>query len=122
MKKLLFLIPVLFLAFSVSAQTSKELIGKWQLVKWTKNGKDKDIVKAHKTDQVFQVFKEGGAFESVIGDKTHKGTWKLNKDNTSLTITASIAVVDFSIDYFDATKRIITSPMVGTLEYKKVSE
>ena len=122
MKKLLFLIPVLFLAFSVTAQTSKELIGKWQLVKWTKNGKDKDIVKANKTDQVFQVFKESGNFESVIGDKTHKGSWKLNTENTRLTITVTIAVVDFKIDYFDATKRIITSPSVGTLEYKKVSE
>jgi len=122
MKNLFFVAVVFFMAVTVSAQTQEQLLGKWQLVKWTKKGKDKDIADYYKTDQVFQVFKEGNKFESIVGDKTHKGTWKLNKDNTVLTITSGIVVADFTVDYFDAQKRIITYATLGTLEYKKVSE
>ena len=122
MKKLFFAALVFFMAASVQAQTATELVGKWQLVKWTKKGKEKNIAEFYKTDQVFQVFKEDKKFESIVGDKTHKGTWKLNKDNSELTITVTIAVVQFKIDYFDAEKRIITDPSVGTFEYKKVTE
>ncbi|MDA6069673.1 hypothetical protein NJT12_08575 [Flavobacterium sp. AC] len=71
MKKI-FLIFICLVGFSVNAQTSKELIGKWQLVKWVKKGKEKDIKDYYKTDQVFQVFKENGDFESIVGDESHK--------------------------------------------------
>jgi len=121
MKKLLFAIVFLF-GLSASAQTSKELIGKWQLVKWTKNGKEKNIQERFKTDQVFQVFKENGDFESVIGEESHKAKWKLSKDNTHLTIISVILPVEFTINFFDIQKRVITNPQVGTFEYKKVSE
>lgn len=110
------------MAFAVSAQTQEQLLGKWQLVKQTKKGKEKDIAGYYKTDKVFQVFKADNKFESIVGDKTHKGKWNLNKDNTKLTITVTIAVVEFTIDYFDADKRIITDPAIGTFEYKKVKE
>lgn len=123
MKKVLFVSVLFFIVFSANAQTSKELIGKWQLVKWTKNGKEKSIIDEYKTDQVFQVFKDKGKFESVVDDKIHKGSWKLSKDNKKLTIIADLVVtVDFTIDYFDAGKRIITYPEIGTLEYQKVTE
>ncbi|KAF2331514.1 MULTISPECIES: hypothetical protein [Flavobacterium] len=121
MNKLLFCIAFL-LALSTSAQTSKELIGKWQLVKWTKNGKEKSIEKRFKTDQVFQVFKENGDFESVIGDELHKAKWKLSNDNSQLTIISVILPVVFTINSFDSQKRVITNPEVGTFEYKKVAE
>lgn len=45
-------------AGTVTAQTSKELVGKWQLVKWTHNNKEKDIKDYFKTDQVYQIFME----------------------------------------------------------------
>ncbi|MFB9079477.1 hypothetical protein ACFFLS_06290 [Flavobacterium procerum] len=121
MKKLL-LVFVILLGLTASAQTSKELIGKWQLVKWTKNGKEKDIQKHFKTDQVFQVFKENGDFESVIGNESHKAKWKLSQDNSELTIISVILPVTFKIDYFDSQKRIITTPQVGTFEYKKIPD
>lgn len=121
MKKIFFLF-ICFISLSIAAQTSKELIGKWQLVKWTKKGKEKDIKEYYKTDQVFQVFKENGDFESLVGDESHKAKWKLSKDNSELTIIAVLMPVKFSVDYFDANKRIITTPQIGTFEYKKVSE
>ncbi|MFC0779845.1 hypothetical protein [Flavobacterium sp. HJSW_4] len=121
MKKLLFAIVFLF-GLSASAQTSKELIGKWQLVKWTKNGKEKSIEKRFKTNQVFQVFKENGDFESVIGEESHKAKWKLSKDNTHLTIISVILPVEFTINSFDSQNRVITNPQVGTFEYKKITD
>lgn len=121
MKKLFFVIAFL-IGLSASAQTSKELIGKWQLVKWTKNGKEKDIQKRFKTDQVFQVFKENGDFESLVGEESHKAKWKLSKDNSQLTIISVILPIEFRIDSFDSEKRVITNAQVGTFEYKKVSE
>ncbi|WP_433836392.1 hypothetical protein [Flavobacterium anhuiense] len=121
MKKLL-LAFVFLIGLSASAQTSKELIGKWQLVKWTKNGKEKNIQERFKTDQVFQVFKENGDFESVIGEESHKAKWKLSKNNSKLTIISVILPVEFTIDSFDSQKRVITNAQVGTFEYKKVSD
>lgn len=121
MKKLIIAF-VFLIGLSASAQTSKELIGKWQLIKWTKNGKEKNIQERFKTDQVFQVFKENGDFESVIGEESHKAKWKLSKDNSKLTIISVILPVEFTINSFDNQKRIITNAQVGTFEYKKVSE
>ena len=113
---------VFLIGLPLSAQTSKELIGKWQLVKWTKNGKEKNIQERFKTDQVFQVFKENGDFESVIGDESHKAKWKLSDDNSHLTIISVILPIEFTINSFDSQKRVITNTQVGTFEYKKVSE
>ena len=120
--KRIFFTFIFLIGLSVSAQTSNELTGKWQLVKWTKNGKDKNIQEYYKTDQVFQVFKENGEFLSLVGDESHKAKWKLSKNNSELTIIAVLMPVKFSVDYFDAQKRIITTPQIGTFEYKKVTE
>ncbi|KAF2328216.1 hypothetical protein [Flavobacterium daemonense] len=121
MKKL-FLAFVFLIGLSATAQTSKELIGKWQLVKWTKKGKEKSIQDYFKTDQVFQVFKENGDFDSLVGDESHKAKWKLSKDNSELTIISVLLPIKFTIDYFDSQKRVITSSQVGTFEYKKVAD
>ena len=119
MKKIIAFV-FLALGFSMNGQTSKELLGKWQLVKWVQNGKEKDINAYFKTDQVFQVFLDGGHFESVNGDEVHKAKWKLSKDNSELTITSAIIPVKFHIDFFDAEKRVMTYEQLGTFEYKKV--
>jgi len=113
---LLFLTAVLF----TYGQTSKELIGKWQLVKLTKNGTEKEISTVFKSDQVFQNFDQDGKFLGTVGEKHAKGKWKLSKNNDKLTITVDLIPVKFSIDYFDAQKRIITNDQLGTLEYKKI--
>ena len=122
MKKILFLLFIAFSALTVNAQTSKELVGKWQLVKLTKNGKEKDLNEVYKTDQVYQVFTEDGKFQGIVGDKSTNGKWKLSKDNKQLTVTVDLIPVKFQIEYFDNTKRIISHEQVGTLEYKKVTE
>lgn len=124
MRKLL-LLGFLFCLFSVNvdAQTPTELLmGKWKLVKWTtKKGTEKNIVSEFETDQVYQIFNEGGKFISVVGEKENKGKWKLSKENDVLTIRLKmIIVVDFHIDFMDAKKRIITTDQLGTLEYEKV--
>lgn len=111
------------LAMTLQAQTSKELLGKWKLVKFTQHGKEKDIMSTFKSDQVFQVFLPDGKFQSIVGGETHKSKWKLSKDNSELTIISSLIVpIKFHIDYFDSKKRIITSEILGTLEYQKVEE
>jgi hypothetical protein len=117
-----FLSLACLIGFLANAQTSKELLGKWQLVKWTKHGKEKSIQKTFKTDQVFQLFLENGEFQSLVGDEVHKSKWKLSKDNADLTITSTLILpIKFHIDYFDSQKRIMTSEEVGTFEYKKVA-
>lgn len=115
MKKLLVIVLVMF-SLSAFSQTSKELIGKWKLVKQTKNG---EVTSPKDT---YQVFMEKGDFEGINGDKTRRGSWKLSKDNKTLTIGISVIKVKFNIIYFDATKRTISSPETGTLEYEKVIE
>lgn len=118
------LLTLIFCAFglTINAQTSKELIGKWQLVRWTQNGKDKDIKDYFKTDQVFQVFYDDGKFESLVGDESHKGKWKLSKDNQELTITTTILPIKFHVDSFSDGKRVISYEGIGTFEHKKISD
>lgn len=120
MKKIVFLLLISLAAFTVNAQTSKELIGKWQLVKLTKNGTEKSLQEVYKTDQVFQVFSEDGKFQGIVGEKSAKGRWKLSKDNKVLTVTVDLIPVKFQIEYFDKDKRVISHEQLGTLEYKKV--
>ncbi|OXG07082.1 lipocalin-like protein [Flavobacterium araucananum] len=119
MKKLILLLFCIYGLTSYS-QTSTELIGKWKLVKWTQKGKEKNIQEYYKTDQVYQVFEDNNLFQSLVGDKTHKGKWKLSNNNDELTIISGIFTVPFKIDYFDSKKRIITTDQLGTLEYEKV--
>ncbi len=118
-RKSLLLLLFLICSIGINAQTEKELLGKWQLVKWTHNGKEKDIIKNFKTDEVYQVFLDGNKFESVIGDKTKKGKWKLSKDNSKLTITSALIPAKFKILSFDAQKRVIEHATLGTMEYAK---
>lgn len=122
MKTKLFALIFCAFGFMANAQTAKDLIGKWQLVRWTNtNGKDKDIKNYFKTDQVFQVFYEDGRFESLIGDESHKGKWKLSADNKELTITSTIIPVKFHVEYFSEGKRIISYESLGSFEHKKIS-
>lgn len=120
MKKIVYLALIMLASFSIQAQTSKELIGKWQLVKLTKNGKEKDIKEKFNSDQVFQVFNEDGKFTGIVGEKSINGKWKLSKDNDVLTVTVDLMPVKFQIEYFDSQKRVVTQDQLGTLEYKKV--
>ncbi|MFH6986848.1 lipocalin family protein [Flavobacterium collinsii] len=121
MKKIAFLALIMLASLSIQAQTSKELVGKWQLVKLTKNGKEKDIKEKFKSDQVFQVFNEDGKFTGIVGGKSTNGKWKLSKKNDVLTVTVNLIPVKFQIEYFDSQKRVITQDQLGTLEYKKVN-
>ncbi|RKR08812.1 hypothetical protein C8C83_0403 [Flavobacterium sp. 90] len=118
MKKVI-LIFICLIGLSVSAQTEKELVGKWMLVKWTKNGRTQDIKAYYKTTQVLQIFEENGDFESRIGSDSQYSKWKLTQDNSQLVIVDPSVSITSSIDYFDAKKRIITSE-TGTFEYKKI--
>lgn len=119
MKKVVTLFALLFVMVAVNAQTAQELVGKWKLVSWKKNGKEKDIQDFFKTTEVYQVFDADGKFQSINGDKVKKGKWKLSKDNQKLTVTVLIVSETFDIDYFDAKKRIVTLPQYGTFEYAK---
>jgi hypothetical protein len=119
MKKLILLLAVSFATATVNAQTAKELIGKWKLASWTMKGKDMDIKSTFKTDDVYQIFKEGDEFVSVIGDKTTGGTWELSPDNKLLTIKVGGKTIVFTLDSFTADKRVITADKLGTSLYVK---
>ncbi|MBD8489928.1 hypothetical protein IFO69_14320 [Echinicola sp. CAU 1574] len=121
MKKIILISMVLFWAFSAQAQTEELLIGKWKLEKWTKKGEEQDIVSKFKTDEVYQVFEGDAKFKSLIGDKETKGSWKLSKDEKSLTISVMVVKAKFDIEYIDDKKRVISSKQ-GTFEYKKVED
>ena len=123
MKTTVFALIFCAFGFTGNAQTAKDLIGKWQLVHWTStNGKDKDIKDYFKTDQVFQVFYEDGHFESLNGNESHKGKWKLSPDNKELTITSTIIPVKFHVESFSDGKRITSYESLGTFEHKKVAD
>jgi hypothetical protein len=115
--KLSFLILLCAFGLTSYAQSSKELIGKWKLVKETTTT---GVVKT--PEYTYQVFLEGGEFLGINGKDSRKGKWILSADNKTLTIKISIVSVKFSVDYFDAKKRIITSDKIGTLEYEKVAD
>lgn len=121
MKKFTFILLFIFALTKANSQTTSELLGKWQLVKWTHNNKEKSIKDRFKTDQVYQVFYDDGRFESLIGDEIHHGKWKLSENGKELTINSALIPVTFKVDYFDKLKRIVTYPALGSFEYKKVS-
>ncbi len=121
MKKVI-LIFICLIGLSVSAQTQNELVGKWILVKWTKNGRTQDIKANFKTTQVLQIFSANGDFESRIGSESTYSKWKLTKDNSELVVVDSAVSITSSIDYFDPKKRVISTPEMGTFEYKKIPD
>lgn len=104
------------LSFTGNAQTSRELIGKWKLVKQTQNGTVKT------PENTYQVFMDGGEFKGITGGDSRKGKWTLSTNNKELTIKISIVSVTFTVEFFDAKKRIISSDKTGTLEYEKVAD
>jgi len=112
--KLLIISLFCLISTFTQAQTAKELIGKWKLIKSTKDG----IVTT--PTETFQVFEENGVFNGINGKNSRKGKWKLTDDNSKLTIKVSIISITFNIDYFDSKKRIITSDKTGKLEYEKI--
>lgn len=112
--KLLIAFLLCLAGFIGHAQTSKELVGKWKLVKQTKDG----IVSTPK--DTYQVFIEGGEFNGINGDKSRKGKWKLSEDNKKLTVKISVVSLTFAVDYFEGKKRIISNEKTGSLEYEKV--
>jgi hypothetical protein len=118
-KKIILLLIICFAAAPSHAQTAKELIGKWKLANWKMQGKEMDIKSVFKTDEVYQVFKEGNEFVSIIGDKISNGTWELSADNTRLTIKAGGKTIVFTIDSFADGKRVITADKLGTSLYVK---
>ncbi|SHL61863.1 hypothetical protein SAMN05444266_104182 [Chitinophaga jiangningensis] len=116
MKQVALILSLCLAGFATKAQTAKELIGKWKLVKETKNGS------VSTPKETYQVFEEGGVFQGIKEDKTRKGKWRLSSDNSELTISISVVSLKFSVDYFDAKRRVISNPQTGTLEYEKVTE
>lgn len=114
--KLPILLFLCLLSFTGNAQTSRELIGKWKLVKQTQNGTVKT------PENTYQVFLDGGEFKGINGDDSRKGKWTLSANNKELTIKMGIISVTFTVDLFDPKKRIISSEKTGTLEYEKVGD
>lgn len=124
MKKYI-LIVCIALTGMFKAQTSKELIGKWQLVETQINSQPQDIKSTFGSDVVFQDFKQDSSFEAIIGKKSNKGKWELTKekDVQILNITIGKNITKFKIDYFDENKRTISFINNGntiSLTYKKI--
>lgn len=119
MKKIIALV-ILFLGLSVNAQGPAELLGKWKLVKWEKDGKSQNISAHYKTDQVFQIFKQDGVFQDVVGKQIVDGTWKFSHDRRKLITDAGLLPTNYKIDFFDSKRRILTQEGMGTFTFEKV--
>jgi hypothetical protein len=119
MKKLISLGMLAFFISSSNAQTANELIGKWKLSSWTMKGKPMDILSVFKTKEVYQVFKEGYQFESIMDTIVTKGTWDLSADNKKLGIHEGGESAVFTNDSFEGKTRTISNPEVGTMVYIK---
>jgi len=120
MKKFIFILIIMGCGHVAVSQTADNLIGKWKLVKWIKNGEEMNINSFFKTEEVFQVFLDNNEFQSVVGEKKYSGKWKLVNGNTRLKIKTDGFSYNFRIDHFDDKRRIITSEELGTYEYEKV--
>jgi hypothetical protein len=120
MKKILAVAVIICTALTTQAQTPKDLIGKWKLVSWNMSGNEMNIHEFFKTDDVYQVFNQDNSFESIVGDKSNKGTWSLSPDGKKLTIKVEgQKKAVFNVDHLDAGKRVISDAKLGSLTYNK---
>lgn len=104
------------------AQAPEHLTGKWKLVKWVHNGQEMDIKATYKTDEVYEVLKEGNVFVSIIGDQVMEGDWNYSPADSLLSLNAGIVKAQYKLESVDETTRIVTSPMIGRLEYIREEE
>ncbi|CAM1343443.1 lipocalin family protein [Tenacibaculum amylolyticum] len=102
MRKIILLLVLHLSASTIYAQSKEDLLGKWQLEHFEVNGQEIVIKDAFNTTNVYQVFKDKGAFVSVIGDQKIEGTWELkNKEIiiSSRGVKANQKVLAFKDDY-----------------------
>lgn len=107
-------------AVTAFAQTSKELVGRWELVSLKDDkGQEQDVMARFGTRQVFQVFSPDQKFEGIVGDKRIEGSWAMSGDNKKIMVKAGGLDVDFQVHFFDARYRVITIPGLGVASYTK---
>ncbi|NMH27902.1 lipocalin-like domain-containing protein [Flavobacterium silvaticum] len=121
MKKLMSFcaIALFFIAASASAQSAKEIVGQWRLVSGTDaSGKALDVKAMHKSENVFNKFKEDGTYMHVAGAKVETGTWSLSPDNKKLTVSINGKTTEWTFVSFGDDKATITGNP-GTMNYVK---
>lgn len=120
MKTLLGCVALALASGGCWAQTATELIGRWQLVGVrSPDGKKQEVEDLFRTRQVFQVFHAPDQFEGMVGNLKVKGVWALSADGKTLTVKIPEGQVNFRVDEFTPTHRVIYWSEIGTLTYEK---
>lgn len=122
MKNLIPLITLLLITSFSFAQVPEHLTGKWKLIRWVHNGQEMDVKATYKTDQVYEVLREGNVFVSIIGDQVMEGEWRYTPADSMLYLNTGIVKAEYKLESADATTRVVSSPMIGRLEYVRQEE
>lgn len=117
MKKMIFLLAFALFGVMASAQTQKDIVGQWRLVSGVDaSGKALDVAKMHKSENVFNVFKDGGTYMHVAGAKVETGTWAYAPDAKKLSVTLNGKTTDWTFVSFGDDKATVKgSP--GTMNF-----
>lgn len=120
MKKFILLVVFAFMGTIASAQTSKDIVGKWRLVSGKDTaGKEIDVKAMHKSDNVFNVFKDGGTYMHVSGSKVDTGTWTLDAAKKEITVSVNGKTNMWKVDAFSKDAVTVTgSP--GTMNFIRI--
>jgi len=122
MKYLILLMAFALVSPRADAQTPEHLTGKWKLVKWINNGNEMDVKATYKTEEVYEVLKDEHVFVSIIGDQVMEGEWQFDPADSLLSLNAGIVKAQYKLESVDSTTRVVTSPMIGRLEYIREEE
>lgn len=126
MKNIIITLVAFFIVGNVLAQDiSSAIIGKWKLKTLEIDGSKMTPQQAFQTSEVFQVYKEKGAFISVTGKTQNKGTWKLSKNKKEIVVKAEGQKNLFTVLSFKNDKMKLKTKVEGQLiilNYKKVKK
>ena len=118
-KVMLFAVMAMFFSISASAQSSKEIVGQWRLVSGTDaSGKALDVKGMHKSENVFNVFKEGGTYMHVAGSKVETGTWTYTDATKELSVKVNDKTNVMKFTSFAGDKATVTGSG-GTMNFVK---
>lgn len=123
MKKNILTLAILLVVGLTYGQSKEDLVGKWQLEHFAVNGQEVPIKDVFQTTNVYQVFKDKGAFVSIIGDQKIEGTWELkNKEIfiSSREVKANQKVLAFKEDHVKYSFK--EGENVYTTSYKKIKK
>lgn len=126
MKNSILTLAAFFILGNVLAQDiSSAIIGKWKLEILEIDGAKMTPKQAFQASEVFQVYKEKGAFTSITGKTLNKGTWKLSKNKKEIDVKVQGQKNTFTVLSFKNDKMKLKTKVEGqliVLNYRRVKK